>query len=425
MAVRPVADATSITHGSETAEHMDETSMGTGKFPPGPRVSSTASSIYWMTTTIWVAAHKKGRGDSMGKSLLVALAAISATLFAAGPASAATRPITFDMSLGYGAIYGSASDSAGVSLRWKDKAGQLKAQAQVAASDHGSWSYYAPDGVVVEPGDRLTASDGQSTRKLIVPNLTAVANRVKNVFKGTAPAGTKVFVECTFPGQPVPDIACQRVRLSVNDNGKWWYRPGWNVQGGDGAQLRWRSPEGDGIYFYAVAPYLVVTHGRAQVTGVARQSSTPAISLKDAPGGNAIGSWSGQVGLRQEFTGTFRDTGGNRVFVAPGQYLVSNIASDAKFVVPEIEASGDVETDTVSGSCEDTGRSAHEVWIQVYRAGQRRGFAITDTETDGSFSQDMTDFWFPDPSVIKHGDKLLIACLQKNRDFVQRWVSVP
>jgi hypothetical protein len=78
----------------------------------------------------------------------------------------------------------------------------------------------------------------------------------------------------------------------------------------------------------------------------------------------------------------------------------------------------------VSGRCGDTGRSQHKVWIRVVRNGMRRGFASTGTDADGYFSEDMTQS-FPDESVIKHGDDVLVSCVQKNRDFVQKWFAVP
>lgn len=360
----------------------------------------------------------------MRKSMIWFAVMVGALLVSAAPAAAAMRPITFETRLGDGTLYGAASDASTVTLRWKDAAGHIKAGGEVVASSWGSWSFSAPDGVVLEPGDRLTASDGLSTHRLAVPYLKAVANRVKNVFKGSAPPGSRLSIECFWPGQPVPDIACQRIQLRVNEQGHWWHYPGWNIEGGDGAELRWRSPEGDAVYFSVEAPYVVVTIGTSQVTGNGRQHSNAVVSLKDS-GGHLIGSSLSQIGFRQAFTGTFRDGSGNRVRVEPGQRLAANVAADANFIVPEIHATGDTDTETVSGYCEDTGRSAHEVWIRVYRAGVRRGFAITETAADGSFAQVMTDVWFPDASVIKHGDRLLISCLQKNRDFVQQWFAVP
>lgn len=367
--------------------------------------------------------RKAPRRSAVRAGAVSVLGALLIAALAAGNVSAATRPITFDLYLGYGFMYGIASDSATVTLRWKDSTGHLKARAEVTSSESGHWSFDAPAATFVEVGDRLTASDGNSTHTLVVPELTAVVNRVKNVIKGTAPAG-RVFLDCLYPGHPVPDIVCRTKRLAVNDEGRWRYWPGYNLQGGDGAELRWKSPEGDDITFWAQAPYVVVTLGRAGVSGVGRQNSTATVLLKEASTHERLASWSSPIGVHQSFTGTLRDSAGERVFVTPGQYVVSTIASDAAFIVPEIQATADVDTDTVSGRCWDTGRSAHGVYILVYRSGAQRGFAVTGTEEDGSFSHDMTDS-FPNSSVVKHGDDVLIACVLKNHDFVRKWITVP
>jgi hypothetical protein len=339
------------------------------------------------------------------------------------PAAAATRPITFEGYLGLSGLFGNASDSSTVNLRWRDAQGNLKIEGQTMSNVGGGW-FFDTD-VVLEPGDRLRAADGNSVRVFVVPELTAVANRVKNVFKGTAPVGTRIDLECTFPGEPVPDIACDRQRLRVNEFGRFWHYPGWNMSGGDGAEFRWRSDEGDRIYFGVQASQLVITLGRARVDGLGRQNATALVTLKDGATHDVLGSLSRDVGLDQRFGGPLRDASGDPVIVEPGQRIVSNISSDAAFTVPQIQATGDADTETVSGWCEDTGRSASEVWIRLYRSGHRRGFAITGTEPDGTFSQNMTEVFFPDSSVVKHGDRLQISCVQKNRDLVDAWFTVP
>jgi hypothetical protein len=356
--------------------------------------------------------------------LVVVVAATMMVALMPSAASAATREIRFDVLLGHSYLYGSASDSTTLQLRWKDAAGHLKAEADVPVSAYGSWSFYASAGITAAVGDRLIATDGVTTRKFVVPELTAVANRVKNVFKGTGPIGSYVRLECTYPGEPVPDIACDARRLAVNDEGHWFYRPGWNIEGGDGIQLSWKSPHGDRVGFGAQAPYLVVTLGSARVSGEARHNSAPSVQLRDAVSGNLLGSWSSTIGLDQRFAGRLRDGAGALVVVAPGQYVSSSIASDAAFTVPEIDAIADVASDTVSGRCSDTGRAEHKVWIRILRNGIRRGFAATGTDAAGYFSEDMSQA-FPDESVIKHGDDVLVSCVQKNRDFVQKWFAVP
>jgi hypothetical protein len=371
----------------------------------------------------------RNRGAAIRRIGLAVITAASLSLALMPSGVAASELITFGVQLGSGTLTGYASAGAALQVSWKDAAGRLKAQGSVSVPEDGYWGLHAPSGVIAQAGDRFIASDGAGTRTFVVPQLTAVASRVTNVFKGTAPVGSHVIAECIVPGYPVIDVACAEERLAVDNNGHWLYSPRWwNVQGGDRIEMTWNSPHGDWVYFGAEAPYVVVTLGTPQVSGEARQNSTATVHVRDATSNDELGSSSSAVGLDQQFAGTLRNSAGAPVVVAAGQYVTSNVAADAAFVIPDIDVAADVSTETVSGRCGDTGRSVHLVWIRVYRAGAQlpRGFATTTrTDEDGYFSEDMTAIEFPNPSVIKHGDKVLVSCVQRNRDFVQKWFTVP
>ena len=107
--------------------------------------------------------------------------------------------------------------------------------------------------------------------------------------------------------------------------------------------------------------------------------------------------------------------------VSAGDRLTANIASDADWIVPEVEGEANPSNDTVSGRCFDTGTSLGVARVLLFRAGHRRGDAWPNVEADGSFAFDFTDGGFyVDPAVIKSGDRLEIMCMQTGGDWVQR-----
>jgi hypothetical protein len=116
------------------------------------------------------------------------------------------------------------------------------------------------------------------------------------------------------------------------------------------------------------------------------------------------------------------------VTASAGDRLVSSIASDANWIVPNIEGSADVVNDFVYGRCFDTGVSANEAWVTVLRAGGgRRGFSFANPDETGAFAIDFgePDGYYYDSANIKHGDRVRIECLQNTGDIVQLIFRVP
>ncbi len=339
-------------------------------------------------------------------------------------AAAATRPITFDLVLGYSCFWGRASDNATVNYTLRDSSGVLVIGGQTTSDESGYWSADCPtDGRSIRPGDRLRAADGNSVRKFVIPELTLILNRVTNVIRGRAPAGTQVEVEYLYPSIPVPDIVSTTKTINVGSDGVWSFRPKRDIIGGHGASLFWGSAAGHTIYLDAAAPMVVVTIGRATFSGIGRVLSQATVTLRDGLTSAVKGTGGTTVDGRGQFAGVLRSAG-VRVPVQAGDRIISNVARDADFIVPDIEATGDPAAETVSGRCHDTGDYAGHAQVQVYRNGFQRGWTTFNTEPDGVFMVDVTDA-FPNSSVIKHGDQLLVRCRQVTGDYVQKWFAVP
>jgi hypothetical protein len=357
---------------------------------------------------------------------------LPATLAAAPrPALAATQPITFTLFVGSPCFDGWATPGSTVSYKWKDAAGDIKGQGAVQASDEGGlWISECSDnfsGPLVEPGDRLVASDGHSTRRFNIPDLSIQLNRVSDVIKGTAPAGTGVRLEYLFPAYPGFEIVTDAKKLPVHANGQWSFDiTRYNdVGGGDGAGVVWKSELGDKVFMFADAPFVTVTIGKAGFSGEANRYTTMQTALKDGTTGEVIGSASSELGVVQAFSGAFRDANGDPVQVSAGDRIVSNIAADSGFVVPDIQFTADAATDTVNGRCFDAGRLTPRVHVAVYRTGIQRGYVYLTANPDGTFEEQFgRNHGFPNPAVLKSGDRVLVRCFLSSGDIVQKWGDV-
>lgn len=170
---------------------------------------------------------------------------------------------------------------------------------------------------------------------------------------------------------------------------------------------------------------MTITIGKSGFSGVGNHYSTVQTALKDATTGDVKGSASTTLGLAQSFTGTFRNENGDPVPVAVGDRVVSNVAPDSSFVVPDIQFTADAATDIVTGTCYDAGRFTQSVHIGVYRTGIRRGYVYSGANPDGTFEEHFgPNSGWPNPAVLKSGDRVLVQCLLVNGDIVQKWGDV-
>lgn len=328
-------------------------------------------------------------------------------------ASAATRPITFFAFIGDECIQGNASDGAIVHVVWRDADGTLKANKTLTA-DGSNDGYFSACGsgpdVVVEKGDRLRANDGTSTHSLVVPELTAQGNRVRDVYKGRGPAGQYVKLICAFSNGFEPCMQTWKIR--VNAEGQWSFKPGWDVGAGETMLLQWKSAVGDAIITIATPAILTVRIGSAHLVGVTRDGAPAAIVLRRGPSFDIRATTNvASSPVDGEFTGKLRNQAGNKVNVRAGDLISSDIAPDLEWIVPDIQASGDSSTGHVTGRCvydDPSGPLNGDLRIDAPGDSSE----ITDNmEEDGSFDVEL-DF--------AAGDKLIVGCGMSTGDWVEK-----
>jgi len=347
------------------------------------------------------------------------------TLVPGALAGAAPAPIVFDyLQIGTQCVYGTAPAGATVELTWRSGGGAVKHHETQVATDFGSLYYCSTNpSTVLAIGDRLKAKSGSVTHQLVIPELTIRVNRTADSLKGRGPAGATLRVECW--GGPLPSFEpCQWNKLVVaSSEGKWSKLIPWDIIGGEGFAIRWKSTGGDFVYAAGIAPYVTVTLGQSRFSGATFVGQTANVALKDATTNEVLATASPTgappVG---RFTARFKDENGNRVPVAAGYELITNVAPDADMIVPDIEATASAATNIVNGRCFDTGRSERTLFLQLFRAGDRAGWVLEDTDEDGSFSIDFFEdgVGFRDPANVKVGDRLLVMCMQTEGDWVQR-----
>ncbi|MEO6351049.1 MAG: hypothetical protein ABIP53_10400, partial [Candidatus Limnocylindrales bacterium] len=234
-------------------------------------------------------------------------------------------------------------------------------------------------------GDRISANDGTSDRLFVVPELTLVINRVDDVFKGRGPANGYVKLFCGYTNGFEP--CQQKWKIRVNAGGKWAYRPGWDVVGWQQMSVRWTSVNGDQVWANARGPFVDVTIGSAVVRGATRANAPATVALRRA-GSNDVRATAVTNGnpLWGEFKTKFRDVNGNPVKVRADDRITSDVAPDEDWIVPNIVANADSESDSVAGVCPAESFFARaEVVRNDYPDGD-----YTWPEEDGSFEIDLS-----------------------------------
>jgi hypothetical protein len=348
-----------------------------------------------------------------------------------GVATAATRPTTFQLYLGSSCIDGNSSDKALVTVVWRSASGTLKLKETIRASGssyNGWWMLCAQQPRVLKVGDTIKATVGSTTRKFTVPKLTLRPDRVDDVFRGTAPAGTKIRL--TYSGALFADYDVY-TSVNVRADGTWRYSPpNFDIVGGLYASARWKSAKGDRVTIDVSTPFMIVTLGKARFEGAATPGVLVRAKLKDAATGDVKAIGEAKSNIYGGFSGQFRNAAGKTVPLAAGLRLVApKVASDAKWIVPNITGSASAATDVVDGRCFDAGSSARFFSLEVTSPdGSDGGSAHGKTAANGSFKVDFSDgeeglfYW---PTDVQSGDTILIRCLQTTGDWVQLRFPVP
>jgi hypothetical protein len=348
---------------------------------------------------------------------LLLVGAVPATVSAAGA-------ISISGDIGGTSLRITAPTDTPLTLTWKSAGGAVKETASFTSSDWGVTYYESVNETMLAVGDRIKVSDGTNVHVLVVPQLSINVNRERDTLKGTGPAGDVVRLRCS--GGPLPGFegCVWRDRVRVDSTGHWGRHLPWDIRGGAMYHAVWLSASGDRVWTTGVAPFVHVTIGRATFSGSFRPDKTAHIVVRDgvtldplATGSAVGGSFDGDM------SGRFRDAGNAPYRVVPGDRISSDIAADLDFVVPDIQASADAATDTVSGQCFDQQPAA--VKIDLYRNGFHRGYAWDGTDETSHFATYMPhpESLFYNEAVIKVGDHVSVACMTPEGDWITRWVT--
>jgi hypothetical protein len=326
---------------------------------------------------------------------------------------------------GSNCIYGWASPGSTVNVTWRSSGGSLKAQGSTPADpDSGHWSFCAT-GVELVRGDRLKANDGSTQRTFKMPHVTLKVDRVANEFRGRAPADSMLTL---FWHSLFSDFY-QSEDLTASAEGRWQFNnDGDDVFGGTDAYLHWFGPLGDTVTAHDTAPEIHVTVDSAEFTGYVRPGLEIRLELRDNSTDAVEGIGTAVGGQYGEVRGHFRDLAGHKVTVSVGDRVVAEaLADDLDWIVPDSEATANVATDVVNGTCHDAGNPSDLAVVRVRRTGQVRGLAIVYVDPAGEFEADFGGSPNPGrkPANIKHGDKLIVECMLGTGDWVHQTFLVP
>ncbi len=364
---------------------------------------------------------RRGLGIALGIGLMLVALVPAVT-------QAAQAQVIFYIYYGDNCISGRVAPSSTVKVTWLSSGGALKGQDTIATSVGGGWTVCGSDFLVA--GDTVKAKVGTYVRNYVVPSLSIVADRVTDRFYGTGPASRTIKIY--YPAGNLADYSeIHGVRVAADGN--WSYRPRDidDIWGGLAATAAWKSPNNDVLEYNTQAASVTLKLGSANFTGTISPFSDESLTLRSGSTNALLATADTTSGPAWgDFAGKFRNSGSHGVKVMPGQRFVApSLASDADFIVPNIDISPNKATDVVTGRCYDAGTGTGNYIAQVYRTGgNTRGvlWGYTD-DPNGNFVADFSNpHSYPgySPANIKTGDRVVIKCLQTTGDWVSSSVKV-
>jgi hypothetical protein len=211
-----------------------------------------------------------------------------------------------------------------------------------------------------------------------------VIDRVTNLVAGTARPGTTVQVD-----QP------WAATVPVDQEGNWIYDPNVDFTGNTVFYAHWMSSRGDRIDMIQFAPQLVLMLDKPkfQVFGTPNSQANLALT-RDTANGQRVASMDLEFGGSGEIRDTFIDQQGHRMKLRPGDHVSApDIASDADWIVPNIEARGRPLTNIVNGGCFDAGTSSglYSLFVLDSSNNHTKASVWGEVNPDGTFSVDFDD----------------------------------
>ena len=310
-------------------------------------------------------------------------------------AAAATNNTTLDVQIGSCDIRGSGGPNHGkVAIEWRSADGTLR---ELSKND-STFGYFGNDIfacfdslIGVQPGDTIKTTVKGVSRTFTVPPLDVRVDRNTNLVWGTTKPDSALIVWLDGRGPGLRDTWQQR---NVRAHADGTYRANFNkgtradVIGFDDIQVAWHNRRGDFVRSSAVAPGVHVNIGRSFIEAAGQPGYDASVQLLNHAGGKVLARTSGVI--YQGLNGfLLLDASGNDVAVAEGEQIVTDLASDASFVVPHMNIAADKKTDVVTLST--TLGAGIGVHIDVAGQNSNGGFAWLDTDAAGHAVVDFSD----------------------------------
>jgi hypothetical protein len=363
---------------------------------------------------------------------LATVAAVILTLMAVADAGAAA-PVTFGESeggglqLGSACLNGRAPADTPIRIVWKSASGRIKARVDTTSNLGGGWDYCS-ETKHLRVGDTIKAVVNGTKRTVTMPKVTIASDRVRE-FHGRGPANAQGDLWYTPGGRGIPH---QRYWLVTTDSAGRWSRVVKSSLMGKGglAEIDWSTPEGDYFTAYMNTPYVQLTLGKSQFAAGGRALTDGVVRLRDPADSSLRGRATVSLDHYGGGTGQFLDGNGNPVAVRAGDRMVSNLASNLDWLVPDVTGSADVAHDLVNGACSSTEISPTDALVRVIRTRRVRGYVWVGpfADSDGNFVADFGEPpspFYNSPANIKHGDRVTIDCYYDTGDIVSMAFRVP
>lgn len=207
----------------------------------------------------------------------------------------------------------------------------------------------------VQAADTVTVKEtsGTSSRTVTVQPLTYSINRVTDVISGKSVPNSNVDIYVRGCQDDWDDCDGEvDITRPTNGLGKFSFDTTsiYNLRGQDGVELRWDSNQGDEVYRWLDVPYQGAFVGSNDSWGVSKPRQEVTAWLFNSQGTQKAkfrhrgDIWDG------DWYGAFANDG-RAVNIRAGDFVGSDIASDALFQIVNTNASFDTGNDTVSGKC--------------------------------------------------------------------------
>jgi len=331
-------------------------------------------------------------------------------------ASAAPRPISFQVFIGDSCVFGRAKNDSFLKVIIRDSAGNQKGREAVEADAQGYWQSCIFFGDAIRPGDKIDVEvfDTGQKRSLTVPLITGKVDRGTNVVSGKAPAGAQLDIEAFDFRWDLWGESYDEVRQVVATGGSYSYdfdNAGVDIKGGAHVVVAWHNgTDTVQVGRFQYAPFVSIQLGRSDFAGASGPNKPINIALKNGStkvaDGNGVGSY-----VDTTFFGEFAQSDGEAYRLVGGENLSAPaLGASSSWRIPAINIATDVVTDKVTGKCFNNGRFIVLVESQT---SPDFGFDFGQANANGNFTVDFTS-----QVNLRKGFRVAVLCYSPEGDEV-------